>query len=257
MSSIFRRLNVSPLTSLLLSFENIEGEKYAPKLHGLQVLRNIRDFDSGDVTVTEDFIEFLQLNKDHMEELSFRMRTGRDTALQATLWTTVSQMAKLWQLNVVWKLGAETTFPRFSAGSLPMLELLNVTLEGSGITGFYEFLESLNGSKLRILEYTGHAFDLKDAIHESTKNLKELSLCPSNTGGFWYNLIPDIFMLKELTKLYVYHILDSDVLPLIRGLPNLKSLMTMTTLQPDTFIEVRRYLKESNRRFEMCLIDLG
>lgn len=137
-------------------------------------------------------------------------------------------------------------FPKAHACVLASLKQLKLQ-----VLDTKELLLSLDTPHLLTFSYSGSAFKFDPALWPSLPELTELELefegdlgCPS--------LIPDIFKLRLLKKLTVYGLEESQILALVKGLPQLILLNTGTTQWRDkTIIGMGQYLRVTKRNVKV------
>lgn len=252
---LFRRL--SPTLEVLnieyMSHGEMDEAAVIPNsvTHGLMYLRNIRQFKCHNVTVSNDFLHFMRLNKNNLRSLD--VAVWEDNILNADLWRIISQMHSVEFLSTEWlRISFSECIPIIPQGSLLMLKKLILRISIFTITQFKSlvlFIERLDKSNLQYLYFeTNFAFLTVQEIFKDMPELEELHLRYSYRAVECSKVI--IGKILGLTKLKILSILffgDESILQLIEALPNLAEIIDYG--YTGERLKVLEYIRKSNRRF--------
>lgn len=193
-----------------------------------------------------------------------------ETTLDEGLWKTIAGVSNLKSLKIMvdHPKRLECEYERIGGDSLvlPLLEELAIDQgpiendetswymgeeaeeEEEVFEGLVEFLELLDGSKLRTLSIHAEPRVINMISYGRMESLEEMTIKRYGEDQC-LDVIPAIFALSKLRVLSVEGLEDYDFLPLIEGLPNLAALDTgrdkfrMTTIK-----KARDYLMGEGRK---------
>lgn len=220
---------------------------------GLDVLSNIEEFICEDLVITSGFGRFLKINQDSLTCLDIHLRWSHN------VFSSLTAMRNLKKLRVdiaeeVYRGGVSLhSYKNPNSSALPMLEELEISYtedpdfadyqyarDGGG--GIREFIQALDGSKLRFFHFGTEYLHFDDPIFQRMNSLVELSL-----KYWWPELIPDISRMAKLHKLTVDPT-HSELLNLVKGLPKLAIFDTKSFITESLINEVREYSRQANRK---------
>lgn len=244
--AMFRQLNPT-LISLHISDDDAldENVNYLTRCSGMLELHHIQELTCSTLNLTKEFVQFLVQNKDNMRKLVLFFKM--EPLLEKEMWRVIGTMKSLQSLIITPKVHP----PVMTDGCLPFLEHLNVAMYD--FYGLENLLISMDGRKLRSFTYGGLTQDYGLVNWERMVNIEYLKLIIYG-GQKGCNLLPKLFALTKLKKLIVFPMDDDQILPLIKGLPNLEYLQTSgEVLKEETLNKTREYLRIAQRNIEIVL----
>lgn len=239
LSKVFRRLS---LTLSKLDLCSVREEDIS---EALIELRNIREFHYwGTAEVTIPLLKFLRLNMSSMQIIDLNIDS--EAELEKELWLVITQMSSLKILRInCCECSADEPLSHLKKGTLPMLEHLEIVCFNA--IWPRDILKSLDGSKLKTVALCVCPFDIQGVFDGRMKNLWKLGI--TIYGSNWQPDNKSLFSLPSLRVLGLEKQEVSNILPLIKGLPNLTDFFTEDDIfiGNDALVEIHTYLRQTNR----------
>lgn len=196
---------------------------------------------------------FMEFNK--LTMLTLKMRLEKKNYHCNAMWRQIVQMRNLkvlcfsiWEENVEYE-----PIPKFGKGVLPSLEHISLEYPGDREMGNRDFLKSLDGSKLKTLRLYGAPFDIRGIIDARMRHVWQIFF-NSKPSAKWQPHRETLFLLPRL-KVLGLDPEDSDILPLIKGLPRLEELWTEEKIGVDALISIHNYCAQTQRKIVIDVFD--
>lgn len=227
----------------------IDDDGGVQSVNGLEELQNVKEFKINELLVTREALTFLHTNQRHMRKLEIWELFGNQKSLEE-FWLIIADMPNLQELYIQMSCSKEMTkIPQLPTGCLPRLEKLSLLLGDVKGKGYEQLLKSLDCSQLKSVWFEGTGLEFDVDISGRMTSLEVLNIKGSLLGELQIP-IDAIIALTQLKKCSVV-LEDQQVLPLVQGLPHLRTLNTLRNLELKAIQETRKYLKEVNRK--LCI----